>query len=575
MMVEPRRKEALEDGAFLTGEVGLAPVDANLLTIEDYGKVLEEINRNWPSSDERQAIARILVILSFRTGLRRLEVLHCLIEDIVAGSKTEFLVRPSAMRGLKSRNAKRRIPLRVFLPKEELQEFIAWRERRLANLKPKKSGFLFGVANSPDAVPQTIIEEINQILIRVTKDESMHFHELRHSAAGLNWLQLFLSDLENPLDMFPERQQTNEWLRQGLLKRASIYGHDRPTRKHTYQLAQLLGHGSPATFMQSYQHFSDFLLAVCLERSELMCPKTELVALASGRSARTLERWGSGTRPMAVPLALWKKRITKLPKQTLLDEVTPEQDWVWPAYKFLREVDLRKRTDEEIYELTRLDSITGQRFRQRAQYLYDLPSGVGDRHRMEIYYPDSLGENPARRLVCPARPEGSDDKKVVEHFARVLANTEDDRRAVVESGLDSYIHNVWHSRGIAIFKDPDKPEAASAFVEMLLALGIQRKDIRWYCFKSDAAERSKFLPKWKKVFGLKHSVERIAPPNKDSSAHEKWFGVAPRLDGYITKRRSNSPGIFGFRFVMLMGFVAWSSASLPALKRVLSTADAS
>lgn len=400
-------------------------------------------------------------------------------------------------------------------------------------------------------MPQTIIEEINQTLIRVTKDDSMHFHELRHSAAGLNWLQLFLSDLENPVDIFPERQQTSEWLRQGSVKRTLIYGHDRPTRKHTYQLAQLLGHGRPATFMQSYQHFSDFLLAVCLERSELMCPKTELVAMASGRSARTLERWGSGMRPMAVPLTLWKKRIAKLPKQTPLVEMTPEQEWIWPSYKCLRELDLRKRTDEEIYELTRQDSIAGQRFRQRTQYLYDLTSGVGDRHRMDIYYSDSLDADPARRLVCPTRPKGPDDKEVVEHFAHILANTERDRRAVVERGLDSYIHNVWYSRGIAVFKDPDKPEEASAFVEMLIALGIQRKDIRWYCFKSDAAEKSKFLPKWKKVFGLNHSVERISPPNKDSSAHEKWFGIAPRLDGYITTRHSNCPGIFGFRFVML------------------------
>jgi integrase len=150
MMVEPRSKEALEDGAFLTGEVGLAPVDANLLTVEDYGEVLKEINRNWPTSDERQAIARILVILSFRTGLRRLEVLHCFIEDIVPGIYAEFLVRPSAMRRLKSRNAKRRIPLRIFLTKEELEELPAWRERRMANLKQKKLGFLFGIGNSPD-----------------------------------------------------------------------------------------------------------------------------------------------------------------------------------------------------------------------------------------------------------------------------------------------------------------------------------------------------------------------------------------------------------------------------------------
>jgi len=579
MMVEPRNKEALDDGTFLAGEVGLAPVDANLLTVEDYTDVLKEINRVWPTSDDQQTIARILVILSFRTGLRRLEVLHCVTEDIVPGNNAEFLVRPSAMRRLKSRNAKRRVPLRVFLTEEELGEVLAWREKRLANLKPKKSGFLFGVGNNPAPVQQTIIEEINRILMRVTDDDSMHFHELRHSAAGLNWLQLFMADLENPPapDLFPERLQTTEWLRQGPAKRALIYGHDRTTRKHTFQLTQLLGHGNPATFMQSYQHFSDFGLAVCLERSALMRPKDELVEFASGRSASTLERWGSRASPMVVPLRLWARRLSKLPRQLPTPKVIPEHGWIWPAYNYLRESDVGNRTVEEVYEMTGLDSTTGQLFCDRAQYLFDMPSGIGDRHRMETYYPGPQSEQPARRLVCPASPAGPDDKEVVEYFAPVIANAVQGQRAVVESGLDSYVHNVWRSRGITVFRDPDKPQEAIAFVDMLKALDIQRQDLRWYCFKSDRAERSKFLPAWKMIFGLNQhdSVERISPPNKKSSTPEKWLGIAPRLDGYITAIHSKSPGIFGFRFLMLMGFIALSKPPLPALTGKRSTAGGS
>jgi integrase len=256
MMVQPRNKEPLADGTFLTGELGLAPVDANLLTIEGYNAVLIEINKHWLNGDELQTIARLLVIMAFRTGLRRLEVLHCLTDDIVPGTNAEFIVRPSAMRRLKSRNARRRIPLRIFLTEKELDDLLAWRELRLVYLKPEKSGFLFGVGKSPDAVPQTIIGELNQILVSVTNDKSIHFHQLRHSGAGLNWLRCFLSDFENPPDIFPDLQETTAWLHEGRAKRSELYGHNRPTRKHTYQLAQLWGHGSPATFMQSYQHFS-------------------------------------------------------------------------------------------------------------------------------------------------------------------------------------------------------------------------------------------------------------------------------------------------------------------------------
>jgi hypothetical protein len=196
---------------------------------------------------------------------------------------------------------------------------------------------------------------------------------------------------------------------------------------------------------------------------------------------------------------------------------------------------------------------------------------------MEIYYPGSRSAEPARKLVCPASPDGPDDKEVVEYFAPILASAARDQQAVVESGLDSYVHNVWHSRGIAVFRDPDKPDRARAFVEMHTALGINRKNTRWYCFKSDPAERSKFLPKWKEIFGLnwRNPPEKISPPNKESNAPEKWFGIAPRLDGYITAKHSKSPGIFGFRFLMLVGFIALSKTPLPALTGKQATAAGS
>jgi hypothetical protein len=282
---------------------------------------------------------------------------------------------------------------------------------------------------------------------------------------------------------------------------------------------------------------------------------------------------------MAGPLALWKARTSKLQEQAPPIDTITAHDWVWPAYKYLREFSIGIQTPEEIHELTGVDLETGQRFCERAQYLFSLPSGVGDRHRMQIYHPGSRSSDPARRLVCPASPEGPEDKDVVESLAQTLSSAARDQRTgtIVAGGLESYAHSVWYSRGIAVFRDPDKPERACDFVKMLEAIGIERGDILWYCFKSDPAERSKFLPRWKEMFEInwRNSPKPINPPNRKSNAPEKWFGIAPRLDRYIAKIQSKSPGIFGFRFLMLMGFIVLSKTPLPTLEKDRSRTAAS
>lgn len=322
-MMARHGKGPLEDQGLPRAASGLVPVDANLLTIEDYYAVLDDIDKTWTVTDfpERRRIARVLVILGFRCGLRRLEALHLPLGDLLPGDAPELLIRPSDLRGVKSRNALRRLPLCMLLTENELSEVLAWRNVRVIVQGCAPSGFLFGNAREGlDVLPQSIFEQINEILRKVTGDETMHFHHLRHSFATWTLLRLMLADMENPPDLFPHLAMTSAWLREAPAFRQAIYRQGVPTRKHAYLLAQLLGHGSPATSMEHYVHMADMLLAAYIERSPLMRPAESLVMLGSGIPRGTAQRWASAGGVMAIPLELWAKRRSK---QTVARESVP------------------------------------------------------------------------------------------------------------------------------------------------------------------------------------------------------------------------------------------------------------
>jgi hypothetical protein len=113
-----------------------------------------------------------------------------------------------------------------------------------------------------------------------------------------------LADLSDPPDLFPHLEKTTAWLRDGKAFRNKLYRNGMPTRKHTFMLAQLLGHGSPATSMEHYVHVADWLLYPYLQRSTMMRSPDALIALASGRPRQTTERWRSNCDSMAIPVRL-------------------------------------------------------------------------------------------------------------------------------------------------------------------------------------------------------------------------------------------------------------------------------
>lgn len=547
-------KERVEDESIFCGRFGLSAVDANLVTFEEYDAALKEVDKVWPTRDnpELNQIGKTLLCLGFRCGLRRREALHCLTTDIGPAPDYEFLVRPSEHRKLKSRSARRRIPLRHLLPsKEERNELglvLDWQKQRRSD--PEASAFLLGISKDDlQVVPESIIEELNGILRKVTKDEGIHFHHLRHSHAGFNWLRLMIADLPHPTDLFPHLEQTSEWLREGLEFRKTIYGHGGVTRKHAYFAAQQLGHLSPSTSLQTYIHFADYLLAIFLSRSSRMRPSKDRILKASGKSRQTAARSGfDETNPLALPVALWRDRFCKedLDQGTREDTSPANIEWTKCVYEFLYDIE-RGVSIEKSAELHHLDSVSADSIRRGMADLGYTRSETGPWLRKR----GRTGEK-TDRLSWPTDPC---EQAIISHFEGKLAELAQTDAKGTSASIRCYQEFIWDTKSMVVFHNPSETEGKRAFdfVQFLNALDINRKKIRWFSFIKGS--RSTYLAKWK--HHVKYNRHDNEIENLPRPGGEKWFGIMPRLDEWAGKQHSENPGAYGFRFLMRMAYLRW------------------
>ncbi len=561
-------KQPLEHSAELNSIAECAAVDANLITLEDYAAALGQTDVYWSQRHDitHRRVARLLLILGFRCGLRRMEAMYLRIEDVRPGPRAEIWIRPNGMRRLKSRNAVRRIPIFALMDEEEINELMRWRDERLRQIAPCSEGYLFCAPHHVlDPMPQTILEEINKILQCVTGDPSMHYHQLRHSFASWTWLNLMLADMDPMPNLFPKLFLTMDWLAGSSALRDHLYSHADPTRKHAYLVAQMLGHGNPATSMEHYIHFADQLLAAFLARSPIMQPEKEHILLAGNRPRSTVQRWLEQRGPMAVAETLWNKKTLLRSDKVARSMTTPSSGtntkWVHQVVQaLLADVESQDRMEMHA-DLFPGGRPLAQMF-ERARYLAQIPSGNRTtRHRMESDRTPSSGipnlSSPPATVPCPQLPTHRTDRQIVVHFQARLASLWSEDPHLVQAALDSYIHRVWRTRSLVVWHDPLEAGETKKFFDFLLQLGLNRKDIQWVSF--DDAIRSRPLAEWKRELHLSHydSIVKDSAPNRKVSTTERWLAIEPMLGRFCKPGTQANPGAYGFRFLLLIGFIAF------------------
>ncbi len=239
-----------------------ARVNANLMSCSQFKILLKRLGIQRKDLDRHEKMIIVAAILGFRAGMRRNEICGLQLKDIQGANRYEVVVTKNNFRGLKSKAARRRIPLYLLLPNDELGFVRSWHEERLYDPDSKQRSPLFAEDYS-DEKPVSdayLFDTLRTQLKEVTKDQSFRFHNLRHSF--LTWLlmkQLIRQDIpqQSKIDFLDDPDfavENRRRLKDEILKNESS------GRKTLYSGTILTGHLSIEQDFHSYMHLTDFLL---------------------------------------------------------------------------------------------------------------------------------------------------------------------------------------------------------------------------------------------------------------------------------------------------------------------------
>lgn len=534
---------------------GLADVDANPASHEDYSRLLERIENEWPPNEtEMRNIAWLLVVLGFRCGLRRMEALYLQVQDVLVRGRGELLVRPTPLRRLKSSNAERRLPIGLLLTTDEMTRLQDWKQKRLSNPDVGPTDCLFGIDNQKP-VSEKIFNQINK-LMRPTGTPNHggeHFHELRKGFGTWMFLALMLADSDPIPVLFPRLQETTKWLCKAADLKASIFRHPYPSRKYAFLLARWLGHGSPSTTLENYIFVADSLLSAYLSESKLMQPEPKLVVNCC-RLADSTWRSRATRGPHALPIKLWRDRFPGLMAAPVAVSAKSKEpspgtpaDWVGRTWEYLYRVATGNEDHNSLAKQYGFDEKTASETSARANYLAGLPFPRGGfRHYMVESEPESANPEPKRRLNCPLRPRGSRHKTADQLAIALLGMSQNHHQESMQSALSLYVEHVDRENFVRI-SGPSSVEDVRRFVYFMGEFGFPKRDLQFV--SGDSKQGSGHAKAWKRE--LRASVD-ACPRGGD-------FGPRTAISIRPSKQLNSGIAISGavFRFLMTMAFTAF------------------
>ena len=253
-------------------------VSANYLPDNTFENLLDNLGmENFRQIDRETRITIIIAILSFRTGLRRSEILGLRYEDLVGTTDQELIIKGHKYRKLKSASSQRRSLVYIFLKNREINFLNQWLKLRRTELAHNKTGILLTASPfSNKIIPDDdIIQNLISLLKGAFCDDTTVLHHGRHTFANNTFLaQTIRTDIQTsdlPQSIINSSALINSININQLIKPNS--------KKSLYLLTSLLGHASPATSMLSYVHSADWLLGHYL-RHESCSPKLTSALIA-------------------------------------------------------------------------------------------------------------------------------------------------------------------------------------------------------------------------------------------------------------------------------------------------------
>lgn len=563
---------------------GLVPVDANVITEQEFIEIRERLAQSAigglpgiPAGDDGERLATIawlILTLSFRCGLRRMEVLKLELDDLLLGDAAELLVRPTAARRLKTKSSMRRLPLHVLLEEDELDRLETWhRRRRAEEEKTPYSRFLFAIPKRNFVhVPQDgLFESLHRVMRAVTGDPTIRFHHLRHAFASRLYLMLSASALRcgerigKALPGFERALAAADVLRERLL------GHAGVTRRDLWAICSLLGHSSPAVSLEHYIHHLDLVLAEALNREGIAPEKRAVIqAAGAGKSqayqhlkSKSLDEWVAWLTGKRFPAC----RLVARPSQGREGKATPlrqEMDADAPEsllriWRLLFVASTSQRSIEDIAERHGIDIDRLRGYLNSALTLMRLKlsaNGTRLRHRRMLWVPDKRRPQEKIPLACPVKPHEKRDRVVVERLAKAFRTAyrkSEENRKLLKETVYRFATESHPEFGGLIFREPVQPRAALDFLRCLELLGCKRDEIEFVSFDV-TTPRSARAAAWRRALRLHSSIRfrKTAPLNGRKDWACPWLGIQPVFPDECGRLQGSA----GFRFVMVMAAIA-------------------
>jgi integrase len=164
-------------------------IDANYVFSNEYEYALQVIDKQQSLSLPVRTRLKALLILGYRFGLRWSEALYLTQRDLHFmrdGMGVKVRIRQNKYRTLKTRSARRAVPLLGNLSEGELQALLDVKAYASASREVSPKGLLFDSGAGQEAVADRHLLSAlaNRALRIATGDRSVRFHHLRHSFAS-------------------------------------------------------------------------------------------------------------------------------------------------------------------------------------------------------------------------------------------------------------------------------------------------------------------------------------------------------------------------------------------------------
>ena len=268
-------------------------VSAAIVTSREYALLRD----GFDPSTVNGAMARILVSLGFRAGLRWDEAIGLRWDDLRAtGDHLELTIRGNAARRLKTLASRRTVPLHLLLTDEERAELDAWTATRRAEAvaalplgpaDPLEHGRLFPTFGLP--LHQGMMIVVQRALRAIIGPRKDIFHALRHSCGSYLLATLALpEDMEVQVPAIDPQLVSHE---RRLRLAPALLGAGTAGRGAVHGVGALLGHSGDRATTRSYMHLHDWLIGLHVARPSAVPRLTACtVAMLSGRSIEAVER---------------------------------------------------------------------------------------------------------------------------------------------------------------------------------------------------------------------------------------------------------------------------------------------